>query len=85
MTLGDINLSNLFQNHQWSLTQNTPNHTMFQKTHDETTMFEIETFPNYTLVIVPIKTGGIQYATKFTNYTDAVKYLSMHLNYYEDL
>jgi hypothetical protein len=85
MTLEEINLSNLFQNHQWLKTQNTPTHTMFQKTHDETTMFEIETFPNYTSVIIPIRTGGIQYSTKFANYSDAVEYLSMHLSYYEDL
>jgi len=85
MTLEEINLKNLFQNSQWSQIQKTPTHTMFQKTQDETTVFEIETFPNYTLVIIPIRTGSIQYATKFANYSDALEYLSMHFNYYEDL
>jgi hypothetical protein len=85
MTLEEINLRNLFQNCQWKQIQNGPTHMMFQKTRDETTVFEIETFPNYTSVTIPIRTGNIQYSTKFTNYTDAIEYLSMHLNYYEDL
>jgi hypothetical protein len=85
MTLEEINLSNLFNNHQWLKTQKTPSHTIFQKTRDETTVFEIETFLKFTSVIIPIRTGNIQYTTKFANYSDAVEYLSMHLNYYEDL
>lgn len=85
MTLEENNLNELFQNYQWSQIQNTPTHTTFQRDYDETASFELETFPNYISVTIPIKLGNIRYTTKFTNYSDAVKYLTMHLNYYEDL
>lgn len=77
-------MTSLFQSNNWIQLKNQPNHIIFQKEYQNYDVIELKVSPDRCFVTVPIKSGPCQYTTKFSNFSNAVDYIYMHLNNYEN-
>ena len=80
-------LEDMFLDYRWKNIVNTCEHVVYEKVSDETAFVEIlfrgGGGGGSVQVSVPLKSGGVQYKTRFSDFVEACRYIEERIDDYE--
>ena len=77
-------LNDMFLDYRWKNTVNTENRVVYEKVSDETAFVSIGCGVGGVEVSVPLKSGSVQYKTRFSSFMEAYSYVEDRVTDYEE-